>query len=83
MSLKNLGLLIIFGSFLPWAAIIFVVPFIQIDLAQKAVLVTILAVVAEVLFWLGLVLVGKELATKYRRYFSFSRIWKSLKKLLR
>ncbi len=78
--MQNLGLFLIIVSLLPWEAIIFVVPFLPLDLSQKAVLVPILAIVAEVFFWLGLVLAGKEVATKYRRYFSFSRIWKGLKR---
>ncbi|MCL1469709.1 transporter suffix domain-containing protein [Argonema antarcticum] len=80
MNLKNLGLSLIVASLLPWVAIIFVVPFLPLDLSQKAVLVPILAIIAEVFFWLGLVLAGKEVATKYRRYFSFGYIWKKLKR---
>lgn len=83
MNFKNLGLFLIVLSFLPWAAIVFVLPFLPLDLAQKAVLVPILAIVAEVCFWLGLVFAGKEVATKFRRYLSFSRIWKGLKRWLR
>ncbi|MCL1468965.1 transporter suffix domain-containing protein [Argonema galeatum] len=83
MNLKNLGLFLIVASLLPWVAIVLIVPFLPLDLSQKAVLVPILAIVAEVFFWLGLVLAGKEVATKYRRYLSFSRIWKGLKRLLR
>ena len=63
MNLKNLGLFLIVVSLLPWVAIVVLVPFLPLDLSQKAVLVPILAIIAEVLFWLGLVLAGKEVAS--------------------
>jgi hypothetical protein len=53
----------------PWLLIL-VLPFTAIDLATKAILVPVLAVLAEVLFWTGLALAGKETAQRYRRYFS-------------
>ena len=81
--MQRLGLFVIVVSFLPWVAIVLVVPFLPLTVAQKALLVPILAVVAEVAFWLGLLLVGKEVATRYRGYFTPRRIWNSFRKLLR
>ena len=78
--MRNLGLLLIVGSFLPWAAIVLIVPLLALSLAQKALIVPVLAVVAEVLFWLGLLLVGKEAAKAYRRYFSLGYLRKQLQK---
>ncbi len=69
MQKLGLGLMII--SFLPWLIIAVIVPFLPIPLAQKALLVPALLVFAEVLFWLGVLLVGKEVVQKYRRYLSF------------
>ena len=69
--MQNLGLILIIISFSPWLAIAVIVPFLPISLAQKALLVTALLVLAEVLFWPGVLLVGKEVVQKYSRYFSF------------
>jgi hypothetical protein len=81
--MQKLGLFLIVFSFLPWVAILLVVPMLPLAIAQKALLVPILAVVGEVAFWVGLVLVGKEAATKYRRYLNPGAIWRSVKKLIR
>ena len=81
--MQKLGLFLIVFSFLPWVAILLVVPMLPLAITQKALLVPILAVVGEVAFWVGLVLVGKEAATKYRRYLNPGAIWRSVKKLIR
>ena len=69
--MQKLGLVLIIISFLPWLIIAVIVPFLPISLAQKAILVPALLVMAEVLFWPGTLLVGKEVVQKYRRYLSF------------
>jgi hypothetical protein len=69
--MQKLGLGLIIISFLPWLAIAVIVPFLPISLAQKAILVPALLVLAEVLFWPGTLLVGKEVVQKYRHYLSF------------
>jgi hypothetical protein len=69
--MQKFGLVLIIISFLPWLIIAVIVPFIPISLAQKAILVPALLVLAEVLFWLGALLVGKEVVQKYRRYLNF------------
>jgi hypothetical protein len=69
--MQNLGLILIIISFSPWLAIAVIVPFLPISLAEKALLVPALLVLAEVLFWTGVLLVGKEVVQKYSRYFSF------------
>ncbi|MTJ52180.1 transporter suffix domain-containing protein [Anabaena sp. UHCC 0253] len=81
--MQKLGLVLIIVSFLPWLAIALIVPFLPISVAQKAILVPALLVFAEVIFWLGALLVGKEVVQKYRRYFNL-RYWKiRLKKFRR
>jgi len=69
--MQKLGLVLIIISFLPWLIIAVIVPFLPISLAQKAILIPVLLVLAEVLFWPGALLVGKEVVQKYRRYLSF------------
>ncbi|MEG5094930.1 transporter suffix domain-containing protein [Microcoleus sp. B13-B4] len=67
-SMQKLGLFLFVLSFLPWLAIFFVVPFLPLDIPQKTTLSVVLAVGAEVCFWISVVLLGKEIVTKYRRY---------------
>lgn len=81
--MQKLGLGLIVVSFLPWLAIAVLVPLLPLPIAQKALLVPILAVVAEVLFWLGLLIVGKEAARRYRHYLSPGHLWKQLQKFWR
>jgi len=69
--MQKFGLVLIIISFLPWLIIAVIVPFLPISLAQKAILVPALLVLAEVLFWPGALLVGKEVVQKYRRYLNF------------
>ncbi|MBW4497813.1 MAG: transporter suffix domain-containing protein [Oscillatoria princeps RMCB-10] len=80
--MRNLGLVLIVFSFLPWG-VVALLPVLSLPVGQKALLVPVLAVVAEVCFWLGLLLVGKEAAAKYRRYFSPRYLWKRLSELIR
>jgi hypothetical protein len=51
-----------------------------LTLAQKAALVPILVVIAEVIFWLGVLIVGKEAATKYRKHLSLKALRRQVKK---
>lgn len=77
--MQKLGLGLIIISFVPWVAILFI-PSLALTLAQKAALVPILAIIAEVIFWLGILIVGKEAATKYRQYLNFNALWRQFKK---
>lgn len=82
--MQKLGLFLIVVSFLPWAAIAFVLPWLPLTLAQKAVLVPVLLGLAEVLFWPGVLIVGKETAQRYKQFFkqffSVQTIGRSLKR---
>ncbi|AFZ58899.1 transporter suffix domain-containing protein [Anabaena cylindrica FACHB-243] len=80
--MKKLGLVLIIVSFFPWLAIAIIVPFLPISVAQKALLIPALLVLAEVIFWLGVLLVGKEVAQRYKRYLNF-RYFKILLRKLR
>jgi len=66
--MQKLGLFLFVLSFLPWLVIFLVVPFLPLDITQKTTLSVVLAVGAEVCFWMSVVLLGKEVVTKYRRY---------------
>jgi hypothetical protein len=77
--MQKLGLFLFIVSFIPWLAILFVVPFLPLDISQKTAIDVVLVVVAEVCFWLSVLLLGKEVVTKYRRYFNPRYLWKRWK----
>ncbi len=47
-----------------------VVPFLDLDNKTKISISTILFIIAEITFWSGGLLVGKELFSKYKSYFN-------------
>ncbi|WP_310416992.1 transporter suffix domain-containing protein [Chamaesiphon sp. OTE_8_metabat_110] len=61
-----MGIILIAISCLLWAAIL-IVPFLPAQLPQKAIGTTSLVIVSEALFWVGILLTGKELAHRFRR----------------
>jgi hypothetical protein len=73
-TFKNLPLFLILISFIPWLLIL-ALPFTGLDIATKAIAVPILAVLAEILFWVGIAIAGKDAAQRYRRYFSPKFLW--------
>ena len=77
--MQKLGLFLFVLSFVPWLVILFVVPFLPLDLTQKATLSVFLGVGAEVCFWISVVLLGKEVVTKYRRYLHPRYLWKKIR----
>jgi purine-cytosine permease-like protein len=77
--MQKLGLFLFFLSFVPWLVIFFVVPFLPLDITQKTTLSVVLAVGAEVCFWISVVLLGKEVVTKYRRYLHPRYLWKKIR----
>ncbi|WP_373547436.1 transporter suffix domain-containing protein [Chamaesiphon sp.] len=70
---SKLGLLLILTSCLLWAAILFV-PILPLSIAQKAISTASLVIISEVLFWLGILLAGKQ-AHRYRRQFNPYSWW--------
>lgn len=81
--MQKLGLVLIILSFSPWLIIALVIPFLPLSVAQKALLIPVMLVVAELIFWLGVLLVGKELAQKYRRYLNRRYLLMRLKRFWR
>jgi hypothetical protein len=83
----RLGLLLIIGSGGIWVAI-FLIPILPwahglpsaTVIAQKALLTTSLIVMSEVIFWLGILLTGKELAHRYHRKLNPYYWWKNFTK---
>ena len=63
---SKLGLVLIVTSCLLWAAIL-AVPILPASVAQKALITVSLVIISEALFWVGILLTGKELAHRFRR----------------
>ncbi|QNP30909.1 MULTISPECIES: transporter suffix domain-containing protein [Cylindrospermopsis] len=81
--MQKFGLFLIVASFFPWVAIATVVPFLALSVGQKGLLVTALLVLGELLFWLGTVLLGKQVVQRYGKYLKrFMRFiwWRKIKK---
>ncbi len=74
---SKLGLLLIIISCLLWAAVL-VVPILPLSNAEKALFVTSLVIVSEVMFWLGILLAGKEISHRYRRKLNPCYWWQKL-----
>jgi hypothetical protein len=69
------GSLIVLTWFI-WV-VIFLVPFMHLGLKRAAILTTLL-LVATNMFWIGLALIGKELADKLRILPKLKRWWRKL-----
>lgn len=80
--MKQLGVILIVTSFLAWLAIA-AVPLLPFTLAQKSAIVPGLLVLGELLFWGGALLVGKEIADRYRHWLSPRFLWQRCKRLFR
>jgi hypothetical protein len=65
----KLGIILMVVS-VPVFLFIPIIPFLNVDNIEKVKITTITFIVAEILFWSGGVLVGKELFSKYKSYFN-------------
>ncbi len=57
-----------------------IVPFLDLDNKTKISITSILFITAEITFWSGGLLVGKELFSKYKSYFNPKNWFKKKKK---
>jgi hypothetical protein len=73
----KLGLVLIIVSCLLWAAVL-VAPLLPFTITNKALIITSLVITSEVIFWLGILLAGKELAYRYRRQLSPIEWWRTM-----
>ena len=69
------GIFLIIMSCVLYGSIL-LVPMTSYNLATKAVITTTLVVTGEISFWVGGLLLGKELVTKYRSYLNPLRWFK-------
>lgn len=70
---QKFGLYAILFSFGLWGAVA-LVPFLSLGIASATITIAVLLVVSEFLFWLGIMLVGKQLAERYRQQLN-PRAW--------
>ncbi len=73
----KLGLVLIVVSCLLWAAVL-VAPLLPFTLTNRAAIITSLVITSEVIFWLGILLAGKELAHRYRRQLNPIEWWRKI-----
>jgi hypothetical protein len=76
---RKCGWLLMIVSGLVWVAIL-IVPILPFSIAQKALLIPILIVISEAIFWLGILLLGQEFAHRYRQKFNLNRWWQKLRR---
>ena len=55
---------------IPFFLFIPIIPFLEMDAETKITISTISLIIGEVMFWVGGILVGKELLIKYKSYFN-------------
>lgn len=65
--LTKLGVFLIAASFILYGGVL-LVPFTSLSTGTKVAVGTALAVSGEVSFWVGGIILGKKLVTKYKRY---------------
>jgi hypothetical protein len=83
---RKLGVSLIVASCGMWVAAVLVVPFLfttnggtpTTAIAHKAAITTGLFLSGEVIFWVGILLVGKELAQSYRQKLSPCYWWRRI-----
>ncbi|SFA88278.1 MULTISPECIES: transporter suffix domain-containing protein [unclassified Bacillus (in: firmicutes)] len=68
-SKRRLGIVLIILSTLLFFMIP-VLPFLPITVKMKVMMTTVLAISAEIIFWIGGFILGKDVIKKYRRYFN-------------
>jgi len=73
--LFKLGVVLIILSFLKWVIGAYI-PFLPYSDKVKLSIVTVLFVFAEIIFWIGVFLVGEETYKKYKRYLNPSNWFK-------
>jgi VIT1/CCC1 family predicted Fe2+/Mn2+ transporter len=74
----KIGMILIIASFIVWVMPLGI-PFLPITGKMKAISITSALVLAEVLFWVGALMVGKEAARKIRKAFN-PKNWKKRRK---
>ncbi|MBW4522582.1 MAG: transporter suffix domain-containing protein [Scytolyngbya sp. HA4215-MV1] len=80
--MKYLGFGLISLSLGLWGLLL-VVPWLPATIAQKTIVATTFVVVSEIFWWTGVLLLGKEVAKRYRHKLNLGQVWQRLKQSLR
>ena len=80
--MKQFGFVLLVLACLIWLAIA-ALPLLPVTLGQKAALVPTLLILGEIFFSIGALLVGKEVAQKYRHWLNPRYLWTKCKQALR
>jgi hypothetical protein len=74
----TLGIVLISISVLIFLTI-FALPFVTIDAKIKIAITTILIVAGEVMFWIGILLIGKDVYLKFKSSLGYDEWWDKIK----
>ena len=75
--IAKLGILLAIGSVIPWLLLL-VLPFLPWSLTEQAIAAAGLLVLAEVMFWVGVVLAGHEVVGRVRQKLNPKALWKRM-----
>ncbi|MEI6577733.1 MAG: transporter suffix domain-containing protein [Bacteroidota bacterium] len=65
--MKRFGIILILMSGI-FFGLIFAVPFLPYTIGQKGIITTVLVVCGEIAWWVGVVILGKEVVAKYKKF---------------
>ncbi|MGL4523319.1 MAG: transporter suffix domain-containing protein [Bacilli bacterium] len=64
---SKIAITLVIASFAFWG-IAFLIPFLELSVASKATWTTTFIILAEIVWWIGVALVGKQALMKFRNY---------------
>ena len=64
--LTKIGWILIIAACFCWISLI-IIPFFQLSFAEKAFAATVCVVLGEVFFWLGTIIIGKDVFHKFKQ----------------
>lgn len=77
--MRKIGIGLIIASFVMWLPTL-AVPLLAVSIGQKAAIASILFIIGETMFWLGVLIVGKEVADRYRQWFNPRYVWRRIRR---
>jgi hypothetical protein len=80
--IAKLGIILAIASVIPWLLLL-VLPFIPLSLTERAIGAAGLLVLAEVMFWVGVLLAGHEMVQRFRQKLNPKILWKRMGDRLR
>lgn len=81
-NIAKLGIGLAIASPVPWLLLL-ILPFLPLSVTGRAIAAGGLLVVAEAMFWVGVMLAGQEVVRRYRRQLRLKALWGLISRLLR